>query len=234
VKAYTHAKDFFSTVDVPMSRVKFNVNSEYAYLQNFKILQSTSRRSVTEPSSSRNHPSNVTLVSDVFTKHGVEKPIPVQSLSKCRMQDNLEFLQWTKRYWDQHYPGGDYDAVGRRKASGAPASAPAARTASAGSRRGVTPTTGAARGPRVAAAPASAATAALQQEIATQKEAIAGLEKERDFYFSKLRDIELLLQSAIEADPELEKEEDTLVKHIQGILYSTEVSPMQETISEQC
>jgi RP/EB family microtubule-associated protein len=144
------------------------------------------------------------------------------------MQDNLEFLQWVKKYWDQHYPGGDYDSVGRRKASGAPGSvgsvgaAPAARAPSAGSaRRGVTPTTGAAR-PRVGA-PSGAATAALQQEIATQKEAIAGLEKERDFYFAKLRDIELLLQSAIEADPEIEKEEDTLVKHIQGILYSTEV-----------
>lgn len=35
----------FTTVDVPMSRVKFNVNTEYAYLQNFKILQSTFRRS---------------------------------------------------------------------------------------------------------------------------------------------------------------------------------------------
>ena len=139
------------------------------------------------------------------------------------MQDNLEFLQWVKKYWDQHYPGGEYDSVGRRKASGAVGGAPASRAPSAGSaRRGVTPTTGAVR-PRVAAAPSSAATAALHQEIATQKEAIAGLEKERDFYFAKLRDIELLLQSAIEADPELEKEEDTLVKHIQGILYSTEV-----------
>jgi hypothetical protein len=27
-------------LDVPMSRVKFNVNSEYAYIQNFKVLQS--------------------------------------------------------------------------------------------------------------------------------------------------------------------------------------------------
>lgn len=27
-------------LDVPMSRVKFNVNTEYAYLQNFKVLQS--------------------------------------------------------------------------------------------------------------------------------------------------------------------------------------------------
>ncbi|KAJ5551057.1 hypothetical protein N7535_001002 [Penicillium sp. DV-2018c] len=185
-------------MDVPMSRVKFNVNTEYAYLQNFKVLQ------------------------NVFARHQIEKPVPVQSLTKCRMQDNLEFLQWVKKYWDQHYPGGDYDALGRRKASGAPSAAPTSRAPSAGSaRRGVTPTTGAAR-PRVGAAASGAATAALQQEIATQKEAIAGLEKERDFYFAKLRDIELLLQSAIEADPELEKEEDTLVKHIQGILYSTE------------
>lgn len=141
------------------------------------------------------------------------------------MQDNLEFLQWVKKYWDQHYPGGDYDAVSRRKASGAPSAPPGAgpRAPSAGSRRGVTPTTGAAR-PRVAgAAGGGAASAALQQEVSNQKEAIAGLEKERDFYFAKLRDIELLLQSAIEADPELEKEEDSLVKHIQGILYSTEV-----------
>ncbi|GLI72980.1 microtubule integrity protein mal3 [Penicillium ochrochloron] len=186
-----------------MSRVKFNVNSEYAYLQNFKVLQ------------------------NIFTRHQVHKPIPVESLTKCRMQDNLEFLQWVKKYWDQHYPGGDYDAVGRRKASGAPATAAAAapRAASSGSRRGVTPTTAASRGPRVAAAAiggGGAATAALQQEIATQKEAIAGLEKERDFYFAKLRDIELLLQNAIEENPELENEEDTLVKHIQGILYSTE------------
>ncbi|KAJ5267045.1 Microtubule associated protein EB1 [Penicillium angulare] len=181
-----------------MARVKFNVNTEYAYLQNFKVLQ------------------------NVFARHTVNKPIPVQSLTKCRMQDNLEFLQWTKRYWDQHYPGGDYDAVGRRRASGAPAGAPAARAPSAGSRRGVTPTTTSAARPRVATAGGGAPSAALQQEVATQKEAIAGLEKERDFYFAKLRDIELLLQSAIEADPELEKEEDTLVKHIQGILYSTE------------
>ncbi|PYH74907.1 microtubule-binding protein BIM1 [Aspergillus vadensis CBS 113365] len=188
-------------MDVPMSRVKFNVNTEYAYLQNFKVLQ------------------------NVFAKHQVDKPIPVESLTKCRMQDNLEFLQWTKKYWDQHYPGGDYDAAARRKASGGPpATAGGSRTgaSSAGAaRRGTTPTIGAAR-PRVAGAASAANVSALQQEIATQKEAIAGLEKERDFYFAKLRDIELLLQSAIEADPELEKDDDSLVKHIQGILYSTE------------
>ncbi|KAL1964107.1 hypothetical protein VTN77DRAFT_7525 [Rasamsonia byssochlamydoides] len=188
-------------MDVPMSRVKFNVNTEYAYIQNFKILQ------------------------NVFTKHQIDRPVPVEQLVKCRMQDNLEFLQWTKKFWDQHYPGGEYDAVGRRKGSGAPpatTAAPPRVASSTGARRGGTTPTGAAARPRVAAGAASANVAALQQEIAQQKEAIAGLEKERDFYFAKLRDIELLLQSAVEADPELEKDEDSLVKHIQGILYSTE------------
>lgn len=66
--------------------------------------------------------------------------------------------------------------------------------------------------------------AALQQEIATLKETVTGLERERDFYFSKLRDIELLIQRAVEADPDLEKDNDGLVKQIQNILYSTEVS----------
>lgn len=147
---------------------------------------------------------------------------------KCRMQDNLEFLQWTKKHWDQYYPGGDYDAIGRRKGSGAPPASggPRPGAGSAGGRRGgTTPTT---RGPRVgggsgAGGGGGAPSAALTQEVNAQKEAIGGLEKERDFYFAKLRDIELLLQQAVEADPELEKEDDSLVKHIQAILYSTEV-----------
>lgn len=143
------------------------------------------------------------------------------------MQDNLEFLQWTKRYWDQYFPGHDYDAVARRKGSGAPAPAPARtpRTSTgAGARR---PQTGAA--PRTTPRAGGAASVggvgsvvALRAENDTLKEAIAGLEKERDFYFSKLRDIELLLQTAVDQDPELEKDENGLVKSIQAILYSTE------------
>jgi RP/EB family microtubule-associated protein len=136
------------------------------------------------------------------------------------MQDNLEFLQWTKRYWDQYYPGGEYDAVARRRGSGAPPPAAAPRAvATSAARRGTTPTTGG----RVAKAPVGGASSlALQQENNTLKETVQGLERERDFYFSKLRDIELLVQQACEEDPEIEKQEDGLIKHIQTILYSTE------------
>lgn len=186
-------------MDVPMSKVKFNVNAEYAYVQNFKVLQNS------------------------FTKHQIDKPIPVQALIKCKMQDNLEFLQWTKRFWDLNFPDHEYDAVARRKGAplpaggggGGAASRTATSSASAG-RRG-TPS----GGPRVAKA-AGPGTAALQQENATLKDTVVGLERERDFYFSKLRDIELLIQQAVDEDPELEKQEDGLVKQIQNILYSTE------------
>lgn len=153
------------------------------------------------------------------------------------MQDNLEFLQWSKRFWDQYFPGGEYDAVARRKGAGAPpaAAAPApapvtsARTSGAGAaaRRGTTPTTAAAPARSVGGISAGggggAAAAALKQELNTMKETVAGLERERDFYFSKLRDIELLLQQACDENPELEKEENGLIKQVQTILYSTEV-----------
>ncbi|KAK3942343.1 putative microtubule-associated protein rp eb family member 1 protein [Diplogelasinospora grovesii] len=189
-------------LDVPMSRVKFTVNTEYAYIQNFKILQNT------------------------FTKHQIDKAIPVEALVKCKMQDNLEFLQWTKKFWDQYYPGGDYDAVSRRKNGALPPSGggPVARASgsAAGARRpgGTTPTTG----PRVGArgTGGGAVNSALQQENNTLKETVVGLERERDFYFSKLRDIELLVQQAVDEDPELDKQEDGLIKQIQTILYSTE------------
>ncbi len=218
-----------------MSRVKFNVNGEWSYVQNFKILQSQSNPPAAPPLSSltsipvpgsalSSADAYVLRVVDTFTKHHVDKPIPVEALTKCKMQDNLEFLQWTKKFWDQYFPGGDYDAVARRKGGTLPPSGPGARTttsSAAAARRGTTPTTG----PRVgvkSGAGGGAASAALLQENATLKETVVGLERERDFYFSKLRDIELLIQQAVEDDPELDKQEDGLIKHIQAILYSTE------------
>ena len=144
------------------------------------------------------------------------------------MQDNLEFLQWSKRFWDANFPGHEYDAVARRKGAGVSATGPVSsgRTSTTSAAR---PSAGTSRAAPVSrAAPArgvatgGASSIALKQENETLKEAIAGLEKERDFYFSKLRDIELLLQTACEQDPELDKDDNSLIKQIQTILYSTE------------
>lgn len=88
-------------------------------------------------------------------------------------------------------------------------------------KRGTTPTVGGARTRTPLGGGSS--TAALQQENSSLKESVTGLERERDFYFSKLRDIELLVQRAVEETPEIEQDEDGLVRHIQAILYSTEV-----------
>ncbi|KAK0363892.1 microtubule integrity protein mal3 [Friedmanniomyces endolithicus] len=200
-------------LDIPMSRVKFNANSEYQYLENFKIL------------------------SNCFRKHHVDRPLTVEQLTKCKMQDNLEFLQWTKRYWDQYYPGGDYDALARRKGTG-PGAAPSAAVPAAtptSARTSTSANTGARRpgpmggatgtAPRTASRQTGAggpASTALQQKNAELMETVQGLERERDFYFSKLRDIELLIQQAMENDPALEEEEGGLLKQIQTILYSTE------------
>jgi RP/EB family microtubule-associated protein len=75
---------------VPLSKVNFNAKHDYEYIKNYKILQT------------------------VFTKLHIDKVIEVNKLIKGKYQDNLEFLQWMKRYWDVHWQGGEYEAVGRR------------------------------------------------------------------------------------------------------------------------
>jgi RP/EB family microtubule-associated protein len=89
----------------------------------------------------------------------VEQPIPVERLVKCKMQDNLEFLQWIKKYWDQNYPGTEYDPEGRRQGQGvAPPPLHGASTARAGPGAAALSSGGATRSPaRKTTAAASAA-----------------------------------------------------------------------------
>jgi microtubule-associated protein, RP/EB family len=57
----------------------------------------------------------------------------------------------------------------------------------------------------------------LSSQLMDMRLNLEGLEKERDFYFSKLRDIEILCQ---EAD---ESESSAIITKILDILYATEV-----------
>lgn len=189
--------------DVPMTRVKMNAKHEYEFIANFKILQ------------------------NVFRAHKIDKPIPVEKLVKCKMQDNLEFLQWAKRFWDSNYGGQGYDPVARRK--GAPTDppatiaplAPTTRTAGLGASSaragGRTPI----GGPRAASAQPNEAVQQLRAQLAEMSTHLEGLEKERDFYFAKLRDIEILVQQQLEV-VESEGKDDPTLRDIQKILYSTE------------
>ena len=78
---------------------------------------------------------------------------------------------------------------------------------------------------------------ALTAQMDEMKVSVDSLEKERDFYFAKLRDIEILVQERLailaeqfpvpseEEDPEglhVGTEEQESLKQIQAILYSTE------------
>jgi len=188
--------------DVPMTRVKMNAKHEYEYIANLKVMQ------------------------NVFKAKKIDKPIPVEKLVKCKMQDNLEFLQWLKRFWDQNYGGQGYDPVARRK--GAPTDTPAtmAPLSTGNSRTGGLNVGGSRAGGRTpisghrsGSTQPNEALQLLQTQMKEMSGHLEGLEKERDFYFEKLREIEILVQEHLESEG---ASDDPTLRKIQTILYSTE------------
>ncbi|ESW28755.1 hypothetical protein PHAVU_002G015300 [Phaseolus vulgaris] len=193
---------------VPMHKVNFDAKNEYEMIQNYKVLQ------------------------DVFNKLKITKYIEVSKLVKGRPLDNLEFMQWMKRYCDSVNSGqNNYNALERRevcrggretskKSANSQASTKGSTSqrpqSSHNSRRtevlNANPTNQAVK---VARAPIAAGGPAYEEKITELKLSIDSLEKERDFYFAKLRDIEILCQT-----PEIEH--SPIVEAIQKILYATD------------
>ncbi|KAF5961362.1 hypothetical protein HYC85_002571 [Camellia sinensis] len=227
---------------VPMHRVNFDAKNEYDMIQNYKVLQ------------------------DVFNKLKITKVdfliyasrhIEVNKLVKGRPLDNLEFMQWLKRYCDSvngrvlH----GYNPLERREASKggkdvnkkstswqpstrSSTAAPKTQTSHNTRRNDVNTTNQSVKASR----PSSSGGPAYNEQvleiidvmrnlqfknfgglnlflmqIAELKLSVDSLEKERDFYFAKLRDIEILCQC-----PEIENL--AVVEAIKRILYATDDS----------
>ncbi|KAG6663147.1 microtubule-associated protein RP/EB family member 1C-like isoform X2 [Carya illinoinensis] len=195
---------------VPMHKVNLDAKSEYEMIQNYKVLQ------------------------DVFNKLKITKHIEVNKLVKGRPLDNLEFMQWMKRYCDS-VDGGTthkYNALERREAckGGKGASKKAVLSQSSTKSSTAAPKTQSSNNARrndassapnpsnptlKASRPTSSGGPAYDKEITELKLSVDSLEKERDFYFGKLRDIEILCQSS-------EIEDSPVVEAIKKILYAAD------------
>ncbi|KAG5891416.1 hypothetical protein JTB14_031482 [Gonioctena quinquepunctata] len=211
--AYCQFMDMLFPGSVQLKRVKFRTNLEHEYIQNFKILQAS------------------------FKKMSVDKIVPIDKLVKGRFQDNFEFLQWFKKFFDANYRGTEYDALSARsgEAMGA-GGANAPKGNSLLMRKPIAPQPpspakskpiGRAM-PKVNAVKPTAAPKAsqnrmggdtskledLNNQISEFKLTIDGLEKERDFYFGKLRDIEVMCQECEDGNP--------IIQKILEVLYATE------------
>ena len=241
---------------IQMSKVNWEAKSDFEFVQNYKLLQAA------------------------FKKHNVERYVDVEKLIKAKYQDNLEFCQWLKAFFDMSGAyREDYDPVAARgKGKGAEKIGTLLKTTASqfnskpiptAGRRTAAPTlsaktttsrttTTANRAPaRVTTTTARSNTASLRensskatttattmstknhlteavladaglmkrnadltQKVADLEASLADVEIERDFYFEKLRDVEVILQVHKEQSSGSETPEKVFEKLFK-VLYAT-------------
>lgn len=219
--AYCQFMDMLFPGCISLKKVKFQAKLEHEYIHNFKLLQAS------------------------FKRMNVDKIIPVEKLVKGRFQDNLDFIQWFKKFFDANYDGKEYDPVQARQGQDAiPPPDPgeqifnlpkkslhAASSPTAGATRSTTSTpksststsrpSSAKKFPVTTSTPAKgekeleAQVTQLNEQLNTIKLALEGVEKERDFYFGKLREVELLCQ-------EQGQDNGPFVERLMEVLYSAD------------
>ena len=226
--AYCQLFDIVFPGTLNLKKVKFTTKQEYEYINNFKILQGS------------------------FSQLKIEKTIPIEKLVKGKFQDNFEFLQWFREFYNQNYDPdrSDYEPAKARDKS---------------KKSGITKATSVAQ-PTTGIQQSKVATKAIKPQaikdkktpepsgrqnhssrpesvnselekrledaqviIAESDQKLKEYEfyaegvnidldqsnKERDFYFSKLRKIEVVVQENYQAG-------DQVLTAIQNILYETE------------
>lgn len=217
--AYAQFMDLLFPGTIILKKIKFRTNLEHEYIQNFKFVQGA------------------------FKKVGCDKEIPVNRLVKARFQDNFEFLQWFKKFFDANYDGHEYNALeargnipigslsgpapARSTLSHAPAARPVSgRTTSTVSHSTTSSTHHTSPSSRVgskltqngsATALDQSARLKYENEINQLKSLVDAVERERDFYYGKLRSLEDLCQKADEASEAVMDKQKIL-----DILYATE------------
>uniref|UniRef100_A0A5S6Q591 EB1 C-terminal domain-containing protein n=1 Tax=Trichuris muris TaxID=70415 RepID=A0A5S6Q591_TRIMR len=212
---------------VQLKKVKWNTKLDHEYIQNFKVLQ------------------------EGFKRVSVDKIVPVDKLIKGKFQDNFEFLQWFKKFFDANYDGKSYNALEARGDEPIPSDHPVVAKVSSIGRQPANrkpmnanvPVAVASAGPRSAApvrhtlSPSSQGRTtatnrgsendqtvqALRKKLATLTEqmkelelAQCSMEKERDFYYGKLREIEIYVQNCNDSQEPFKSEK------VLEILYATE------------
>jgi microtubule-associated protein, RP/EB family len=204
---------------VRLEKVNFQAKREYEFIQNYKVLQAA------------------------FNRVGIEKKVDVEKLIKGKYQDNLEFMQWVKGFFDQHASDDalQYDGAARRAQLGRSVPVPRSAPAPPVSRRGPAPNPAPVRKPATTRANNSnvrdvskenvsaVQTAntvkrsefdALQLQVDELNQVIEEGDAEREFYFSKLRNIEIVIQSIEDENPDGPL--DPALQQIKDILYMTE------------
>lgn len=73
---YCQIFDVIHPGKIAISKVNWKAKNDYEFISNLKILQSG------------------------FDKVGIKRYVEVEKLAKAKYQDNLEFIQWLKRYYD--------------------------------------------------------------------------------------------------------------------------------------
>mmetsp|Transcript_168397 Transcript_168397/g.541017 ORF Transcript_168397/g.541017 Transcript_168397/m.541017 type:complete len:285 (+) Transcript_168397:107-961(+) len=216
---------------VQMKKVNWSARDEHQCIPNFKVLQQTfdkvgiQRHIEVDKLVRGKYQDNLEMLQWIKTYHERTFQGGEYEPTSRRFADNLP--EWARGAGGEansrpsSSAGTGSAAAPRREVSGGGRSPPSSRPASGAGTRGPVAGGGgvASSGPSGTAGQMREEGERLRDEVVDLKITVDGLETERDFYFQKLRDIEILCQ-AMEARPDPSMTVATFVDSVQRILYA--------------